>query len=99
MAVNLRVEVVDIRADFDQLIGREIGALAPDNYPQYVRPIGEVLGTSAVTNALDFIARPLRRRTRERLQNSRAGGSNHLGRSVAEAHREAGEQFGRRRRG
>ena len=60
VVVDLRIEVVDIGGDFDQVVGVEGGALATDHQAQHVGPIGEVLGAGAIADALDFEIRSRR---------------------------------------
>src|SRR6202030_4700815 len=88
MTIDLRVQVVDIGGNFYQVVSRKIGGLMSDNYPQHVGPVGEIFGSGAIANTLDFVCGHRRRRTCERLQDRRSSGSNHLGRPVAKAHRE-----------
>src|ERR1700693_5144876 len=99
VVVYLRIEVVDIGFDFDQLVGFVgLRALA-EHQTQHVRPIGELLAARAIAYALDAEAHRRRRRDRERAQDSGAGRCDHLRGAVTHPNRETGQQFSGSRRG
>jgi hypothetical protein len=68
-------------------------ALTSDHDAQDVRAIGKILGARPIPNALDFVGRHRRCRTRQRFENRRSRRSDHLGRPIAEAHRKTRKQF------
>ena len=97
VAVDLRIEVVDVGGDFDHLVAFDSCPFAPDHHSQDVRPIfhlGDRRRSLCVRSRIAALMRGARAR-----ESPRPSRRDHLERTVAKLERKAREQFcgGRRR--
>ena len=91
MIIDLRIEVVDVGRDFEELIGVQSAALAPNHDAQHVGAILVFARARAIADLLDFEIQRHRRGATERAKDRRAGRRYHFSGTVAHSHRESRE--------